>query len=407
MKLISWFIVVSLSAIGAQGGTLPGFRAERIAAIEGFPTSIVVDSTGRIYYTTTDGAIYRLEGSRSIEVATVVTDGTGNSGLLGMALLDDHTAAVHYTTPRQTYDVVSKIDLRSGAETVLHRFACDVEVPGRTSPSEHHGGNPSVAPDGSIFVGIGDYSWNMIAGDRQWNGGKIHRIAPDGKVTQFARGLRNPFDSGWDPASAKLIVTDNGPDSGDEIHVIAEDSDCGWPHTWGTMPPVQDAVVPDFVFDTTVAPTGLAILNDRQPYLHRGFLVGAFVTRAIYYFAELDSPYVVIEDETPAVIDVAQSREGLIYFAAGGFSPGASGIYRLHVPIRGDCNGDGLVNVLDRDALSEELTDGSLQRATEVTLGSHRSSWGCDADVDGFVTAADAVELSRMLGWRRRAAGRK
>src|SRR5687767_11891773 len=92
---------VFVFAIAAESATLPGFRVERLGETEGFPSSIAIDSRGNIYYTTTSGAIYRFYGSGSTQVAIVPTDMGGNSGLLGMALLDDHTAVVHYTTPLQ------------------------------------------------------------------------------------------------------------------------------------------------------------------------------------------------------------------------------------------------------------------------------------------------------------------
>ncbi|HWW60646.1 MAG TPA: hypothetical protein VN181_04690, partial [Thermoanaerobaculia bacterium] len=144
-----------LLSLRLDATTLPGLRVESLGDTASFTTSLAIDSKGTLYYSTLDGAIYRL-GERDA-VASVVTDAVGNSGLLGMALLDDRFAVVHYTTPGQTYDVVSKIDLVTGAETILHAFVCDIELPERGSNSEHHGGNPSVAPDGSIYVGIGDF----------------------------------------------------------------------------------------------------------------------------------------------------------------------------------------------------------------------------------------------------------
>jgi hypothetical protein len=79
-------------------------------------------------------------------VAHVDTAAESDSGLLGMALRDDHTAAVHYTTPDITADVVSLVDLDSGAETILHSFVCDVEVPQRPAPAEHQRALPEVQP---------------------------------------------------------------------------------------------------------------------------------------------------------------------------------------------------------------------------------------------------------------------
>jgi glucose/arabinose dehydrogenase len=324
-----------------------------------------------------------------------------------MALLDDDTAVVHYTTPQQTHDVISTIDLRDGTETVLQRFVADIELPGRPSPSEHHGGNPTIAADGSIFVGIGEYSWSLIAPDPAWNGGKIFRITREGMVTQFARGLRNPFDMAWDDSQKRLIVADNGPTGGDEIHIITDNLDLGWPHTYGTLPPVAGATPPDYVFPTTVAPTGMVLLNEADSYLRRGFLLGAFVSRAIYYFPDavppLGAPFTLVERETAQVIDVAQRSDGAIFFAAGGFSEGSMAIYRLHGPMRGDCNGDGRIDAADGNALTAELEDGAMQVTTTVHAGTHRSSWGCDADLDGLVSAADAIEINRLQGWRRRA----
>ena len=372
---------------------MPGFRVERIGSVEGFPTSIAIDSASRVYYTTTDGGIYRWTGLSSVRIASVETDSSGNSGLLGMALRDDDTAIVHYTTPQQTYDVISSIDLRDGSESVIARLAGDIELPGRPTPDEHHGGNPTIAADGTIYVGIGDYSWSFIAPKREWNGGKIMRIKPDGTLTQFARGLRNPFDLAWDENARRLIVADNGPVGGDEIHIIDEDADCGWPHTYGTLPPVAGAIAPHYVFPSTTAPTGVLLLNGEKPLMRSGFLVGSFVTRAIYYFDGAE-PLTLIERETAAVIDLAQTRDGRIFFVTGGFTPGSSGIYELLTPKFGDCDGDGTVSVADYRKLTEALSAGAGPNL----------SWGCDVDEDGAVTAADAVALSRILGWRRRAA---
>src|SRR5436190_14253543 len=135
---------------------LPGFRIETVGTMNGFCTSIVTDSRGTIYYTTQAGDVVRLDGVASTVVAHVTTEAIGNSGLLGMALVDDRTAIVHYTTITESYDVISRIDLATGSETVVHQFIGDPESPGRSTPSEHHGGNPIVAADRTIYVGIGD-----------------------------------------------------------------------------------------------------------------------------------------------------------------------------------------------------------------------------------------------------------
>ena len=156
-------LIFSLFAAAAAGDMLPGFRIETVATMNGFCTSIVTDSHGTLYYTTQAGDVVRLDGVASTAVAHVTTEAVGNSGLLGMALVDDRTAIVHYTTLTESYDVISRIDLESGSETVVHQFTGDVESPGRYTPSEHHGGNPIVTADGTIYVGIGDYGLGWVA----------------------------------------------------------------------------------------------------------------------------------------------------------------------------------------------------------------------------------------------------
>ena len=118
MKSIS-AILLFLLAASAHSATLPGFRVELLGSTAGFASSLAVDSKGTIYYTTTSGSIFRLANGQSSLIARVTTEAIGNSGLLGMALIDDDTAAVHYTTVNQTYDVISRIDLVTGNATVL------------------------------------------------------------------------------------------------------------------------------------------------------------------------------------------------------------------------------------------------------------------------------------------------
>jgi len=408
-----------LLALPAWGGVLPGFRVERVAQVGGFASSIVVDSRGTIYVTTTDGWIHRLEhglhGAQPTLVAWLPTHSGSNGGLLGMALLDDGTAVVHYTVwggeDLVLDDVISTVDLASGTESVLHEFACDVEVHAHGASGEHHGGNPTVAPDGAIFVGIGEYGAHSLAQRPGWNGGRIWRIdSSTGEARQWAMGLRNPFDVAWDPESGRVVASDNGQEAGDEVNVIAEGSNCGWPLTYGNGPAVEGMLAPVYVFPETVAPTGLVRLDGANDMLRRGFLSGAFVTRSLYFFpslaAPVGDPIAIVDGFDEAIIDVTQGVSGEVYFATASFAPSTS-VYRLRVPMRGDCNGDGVLDAQDMLALLLELDDGDGDLMIEAQAGAYAGSWGCDANADGLITPADREELRKLLGGRRRAVGRR
>jgi len=387
------FFLILMLAVGADAATLPGFHVQVVHGVPGFITALAVDSHGTLYYSVKGGDIVRV-GVPDTVVAHVPTVGDGNSGLIGLALRDDNTAIVHYTTPRQTYDVVSAVDLGTGKETEIHRFTTDRDVPDRGASTEHHGGNLTVAPDGSIFLAIGDYGVGIVATEPDWNGGKVWRILPDGSVIQFARGFRNPFDLAWDAAAQRVILTDNGDVVDDEIDVVAQGDDCGWPYTAGREPPVDGTRAPVYVFPSVIAPTGLAPLSGRNPILHRGYLLASYVSKALYYvpdvFAQpVPDPVAVIQGETDPIIDVIEAPDGDIYFATG------FGIYKLIVPMRGDCNGDGVVNAADLGALGKVLAGGPhLMTATQ------NASWGCDANGDGMVDGRDLSLLATLVRGR-------
>ena len=410
MRPVGTLFALFMVASTLSAATLPGFQIETLATAGGFVSSVATDSKGTIYFTTTNGWIHRVDGNGSTKVAALPTRSGGNGGLLGMALIDDHTAAVHYTTwngmtgeaARVIDDVVSKVDLRTGAETVLRAFVCDITNRELGASSEHHGGNPTVAPDGSIYVGIGDYGGYIIAQKPEWNAGKIWRIAPDGTATQYARGLRNPYDMAWDPELNRLVASDNGTEGGDEIHVIAEGENCGWPYTQGNHAQAEGTTAPTYVFPDTVAPTGLHRLSGANGTMRRGYLSAAFVTRALYYLPpSLDEAVAVVNGFGEFVIDVTEAPNGdlLMATAAGP----TSSIQRLRAPKRGDCNGDGLTDSRDLIALAHELEDGESQNVMRAHEGEHAGSWGCDASSNGVIDRADVRALRLLLPARRRA----
>jgi glucose/arabinose dehydrogenase len=330
MRFYATALLLLAGSTGAA--THPRFAARLLGATSGFATSIAIDSRGTIYYTAQNGNLLRFENGQSALVAHVVTDGISDSGLLGMALRDDNTAVVHYTTPAQIADVISTVDLTTGRETILQSLVADKDVPARGSPAEHHGGNPSVGSDGSIFVGIGDYNGYQIAAKPEWNAGKIFRIHPDGTLEQFARGLRNPFGMVWDAANQRLIATDNGDVGNDEINIVHSGDFLGWPYTEGTKPPIEGAVPPIYTFPMTVAPTGMIALSGRSSMLSRGYLIGAFVTKTIYWVPDIDvrplpDPMPLANNVPDGVIDMAEAPNGDILFVTG------KAIYKL-VPLR-------------------------------------------------------------------------
>jgi len=414
MRLLSLVVFLALSLHAQpepETEILPGFRVETLASVPGFVSSVVADSKGTIYCTTTNGWIHRIEGGQNVPVVSLPTRAGGNGGLLGMALLDDDTAVVHYTTwqeggPFVLDDVIAEVELATGALRVIKAFPGDIEFRERGVSDEHHGGNPIVAPDGSIFVGIGEYGVFAPAQDVRWNGGKIWRIDRDGNAEQFARGVRNPYDLAWDPLLGRLVFSDNGWHAGDEIHIIEAGANAGWPETYGNQPPFEGSVPPVYVFPDTVVPTGLARLSGANALLGHGYFSCGFVTRAIYFFNDLGAtpvapPVAVVSGFPQFILDVTEGPKGEVFFASAMGSN--SSIHRLHVPSRGDCNGDGLTDARDILPTMREVDDSNGGARIDAQNGDYRGSWGCDANVDNVIDSADVAAVVKLVSSRRRA----
>jgi glucose/arabinose dehydrogenase len=393
-----------LIATPATASMLPGFRVEKVAATEGFLTSIAFAPDGALHYSVTTGEIYRLEGERSVRVAKVNTAATGNAVQLGIAFRGDQIIS-HYVLPDFSADVIASVDPVDGKVTVIAELPCDL---GTNCSTEHHGGNPVVGPDGSIWVGIGDYGMGIVAERDGSPGGKIHRILPDGTATIFAKGFRNPYDLVIHPEGDRLIVGDNGPEAEDEITIVRAGEHHGWPRTWGNRPPLEGMVPPAWVFAETVAPTGMTLARNFANQRGTGLLVAGFVTKALYFFPDIDAigePVIIFENLAElggfnSLIEVVQARSGEVLVATAG------GIWRLIPPVKGDVNGDGTVTEADLEALAHELVDGDGDSVFAVHQGSVASSWAADANGDGIVDSRDLVAWVSAWKVRTRPVGR-
>lgn len=411
-------LLMLLACMALRGDTVPGMRLTRIAATDGFVTSLAFDSHNRLWYSTTDGGIYRLAGATSILLTRVETANEGNAAFLGIAIRSDDTIVAHYVTPTISADVLAEIDSSSGAVRELVRFNC---MHWHTCLPEHHGGNPVVAPDDSVYVPIGDWDLPFVYAQRpDWPAGKIHRVLPDGTSSMYALGLRNPFDLVVDAAAGKLIVPDNGSSGQDEINIVSLGDNAGWPYGEGTKPSREGMLAPAYVFTPTVAPTGATAVTRLGGYASGGILLTAYVTKTLYYIPNpyatpFPDPIPLIDTEgvssfdartlapqhTPnpvedPLIDVVQSREGTIYVAT------PTAIFGLTLPQPGDANGDGNVDRADLDALDRELADGPGERTSAAQTGAFAASWGADANEDGTIDALDRAALLRRLSTRRR-----
>jgi glucose/arabinose dehydrogenase len=148
------------------------------------------------------------------------------------------------------------------------------------------GGRIAIAPDGSLFVTIGDRSdsppWS-VAQQLDNDLGKIIHITADGAPGAdnpfigkpgvlpeiWAYGTRSQEGLAFDPRTGRLWETEHGPRGGDELNIIGKGKNYGWPVIVhgidypGTA--IGDGIThkegmeePVYYWDPVIAPSGLA-----------------------------------------------------------------------------------------------------------------------------------------------------
>jgi glucose/arabinose dehydrogenase len=165
-------------------------------------------------------------------------DGTGEGGLLGLALSpsydEDHTLFAYFT---------------SGSENVIARMTYDgrglsdqrTVFDGIPSGPIHDGGRIAFGPDGFLYVGTGEAGRRDPAQDPDDLGGKILRITADGAPAPgnpnqgspvWSLGHRNVQGLAWDDRG-RMWASEFGQNTWDELNRIVPGGNYGWPEVEG------------------------------------------------------------------------------------------------------------------------------------------------------------------------------
>jgi cytochrome c2 len=183
--------------------------------------------------------------------------------------------------------------------------------------------NRSSAPmaftdDGLLLVMLSDYGYdgvtysdNQASQDPESSWGKAILIDPEtGSHSMFARGFRNPQGLHVD-REGKIWSTEHGPEGGDELNLVVEGANYGWPRvTYGTAYGSYDWPVsqeqgrhegydrPVFAWTPGIAVSSLIQVN-RGPVVWDGDLLAGSLRTTSLYRIRLGERRVILVERIP------------------------------------------------------------------------------------------------------------
>ena len=198
----------------------------------------------------------------------------------------------------------------------------------------------AFAPDGKLFVTLGERFKFTPAQDLSNDLGKIVRINPDGSVPPdnpfvgksgarpeiWSYGHRNPQGAAIHPVTGKLWESEFGPKGGDEINIPEAGKDYGWPVvSWGSNyddTPIPDPPShPEFAdavahWNPVISPSGVAFYTADAILGWKGNLLLSGLSSQAIIRLTLEDETVTGEERIPMgtrIRDVVQGPDGAVY----------------------------------------------------------------------------------------------
>ncbi len=221
-------------------------------------------------------------------------------------------------------------------DDALQGFTTVFSAPVGGRGGRHFGSRIVEAPDGTIFLTVGERGTPDLAQDPRRAEGKVMHFQRDGTpiVTTVLDGLaglhslghRNPQGAALD-GTGQLWVVEHGAQGGDELNRVGAGLNYGWPIIAygkdyddsklgiGTSAPGLEQ--PDHYWDPSIAPSGLMFYSGSMfPEWQGDVFTGSLKFNSIVRL-DPDSGYAeeaINADETGRVRDIRQAPDGSIWF---------------------------------------------------------------------------------------------
>lgn len=327
-------------------------QLETVAAGLSYPWSVAFLPEEGYLVTERDGTVKHIDASGRQSEVTGVPEvfAQGQGGLLDVALSPD------FTTDRTVFLSYSQ-GSAEGAGTSLFRAKLTGAYEGgfaledgetifsgnnKAYGGRHFGSRLVFAPDGTLFMTVGERGDGERAQDTSDHAGSVLRLTRDGqpapdnpfigqqgyKPEIWSYGHRNPQSAAIHPETGVLWTVEHGARGGDEINIPEAGKNYGWPvisygrhysgATIGQGTSKEGMEQPVHYWDPSIAPSGMAfVTSDRYPDWKGDMLVGALAGQHLAR-VDLDGGTVVGEEKLltdlgERIRDVRQGPDGYVY----------------------------------------------------------------------------------------------
>lgn len=299
---------------------------------------LITERGGRLRYVAANGTRHSVSG-----VPKVKADGQG--GLLDILIPRD------FTQSREIFLTLAKKQ-RDGSGTAVARGRLSAdgrkltevsvifEIAEGSSGGRHFGSRLVEAPDGNLFVTVGDRGDRPTAQELSLHNGSVLRITREGRPAPgnpflghsdaldeiWSYGHRNPQGMALD-LSGRLWAVEHGAKGGDEVNRIKKGTNYGWPvisygrHYSGAKigegTQKSGMEQPRFYWDPSMAPSGMMIYSGKLwPEWRGATFIGSlkFDYISVLSGANLQETHQIQTPQTRRVRDVREGPKGAIWF---------------------------------------------------------------------------------------------
>lgn len=296
--------IVLAAGLQAASAAVPAFETEILAEGLDYPWSVAELPGGEILITEKSGQLrwYR-EGRLQDGPVTGVPDVLygGQGGLLDIVahprFTENRLVYLTWSEGQRRDNVLALGRARFENGQLLDLETIFVSTPRRTDV--HYGARLVFLGDGTILLGLGDgfdlREQAQVAGNHYGtfvhldeNGRPVASAIEDSAPGVFSIGHRNPQAVVVDPDTGAVYANEHGPQGGDEINLLIEGGNYGWPITSYGVDYTGALVTP---FDTypgmsepilhwtpSIAPAGMAFYSgDMFPEWQGDLFVAALI----------------------------------------------------------------------------------------------------------------------------------